>query len=169
MIPGFDRDLAVAQILRGQDPAHRHPAIPEAVAAVIVPRLLEQPALENLFACSWDHAAERLVSARWICRGSRDRVVFQHGDLEPGEVAIHNHPGPCWPESPVPSDDDLEAASRLLAKGIGSALITNDLSRFLLLQPPRLPRVAFQQHHWRLGGERFGLTLHYTTTQEITP
>lgn len=163
VLPDFDRDLAAANIAKGLDVAHRHPAIPEAAAAVIVPRLLEHPALENLFACRWDPTTERLVDARWICRGSPSRVAFMLGDFAPGEVAVHNHPGATWPECPIPSEADLDAGANLIQRGVGTAIISNCLGRFVLLHPPRPPVHVAEYRSWRLGTERLGLTLYHTT------
>lgn len=148
--------------LTGLDPAVRHPAITAEAAEVLARRIMEAPHLENYWRATWDHVGERILTAEWLGRGTRDRVLFIPAEIDPGDMMIHNHPGPVSNEL-APSQTDIEAASGSLAdRGSGFAIVNNDLSRFLLVRPPRVPITGTETRFWQLGRPAWRLTLSRT-------
>lgn len=154
---------ARAIALTGLDATVRHPAITAEAADVLVRRIAEAPHLENYWRATWDHVGERILTAEWLGRGTRDRVLFIPNEIDPGDVLLHTHPGLVSNEL-APSTADVEAASGSLAeRGSGFGIINNNLSRFLLVRPPRVPITGtVETRQWHLGRPAWRLTLSRT-------
>ncbi len=151
----------------GLNDARRHRAISPEAAAVIVHRLSEAPLLENAFRCGWDAATETITSATWLCRGTPSEVNFLRDDLLPFSVVVHNHPGMA--ESLTPSEVDVESAASLAVRSVGFAIVNNDLSQFLLVQPPRPSAVLEERKTWHLGPRQWGFTFSRVTLRRVFP
>lgn len=77
-------------------------------------------------------AKGKVSEVRVLARGNRHAAPAIVGIPRPGEVVIHNHPdGPL-----TPSDADLEVASLLGNRAVGSYIVDNDFAQLYVVVEP---------------------------------
>lgn len=89
---------------------------------------------EVLFVGHVDHEGT-IVGVEVYARGSEAAVAAPAEFCERGDIVIHNHPS----GSLRPSNADVAVASRLAEQGIGSAIVSNDVSEIYVLVEPVAP------------------------------
>ena len=93
--------------------------------------------LELTFSCAWDPEARLITAPRLVFIGSSDMTRNLRQDAVPGEILLHNHP--ATPTGLlVPSHEDCEHAIHYALEGIGSAIVSSDLSQLVMLREPPL-------------------------------
>jgi len=86
-------------------------------------------------------AGGKVREVRVLARGNRQAVPAILNVPRPGEVVIHNHPTAPL----VPSDADLQVASAIGNRGVGSYIVDNEMTRVYVVvepwieeEPPRI-------------------------------
>lgn len=70
-----------------------------------------------------------------LARGSKSRVPAIISDLKPGNMVIHNHPS----GNLEPSAADIRQAARIGERGIGFAIIDNQVENIYVVVEPKIP------------------------------
>ena len=71
--------------------------------------------------------ARELVDPRAVSRGNRSAVLVAARDAPAGGLVLHNHPS----GNLEPSEPDLAVAAALYERGLGSAIVDNEVGRLL--------------------------------------
>ncbi len=82
-----------------------------------------------------DLKSEMVTDFNVLARGNSNMVPAILSDLRPGQVIIHNHPS----DDLRPSGADIRIASKMGEKGIGFAIIDNQVKNIYVVVEPRLP------------------------------
>lgn len=83
-----------------------------------------------------------LVDPRAVSRGNRSAVLVAAKDAPVGAVVLHNHPS----GNLEPSEPDLAVAAALYERGLGTAIIDNEVTRLYVVVEPPAPRIVEPLH-----------------------
>ncbi len=85
---------------------------------------------------SIDRESFRINDYNILARGNAHMVPAILSDLRPGQVIIHNHPSGDL----TPSGNDIGVAARVGERGIGFAIINNNVDEIYVVVEPKLPK-----------------------------
>ncbi len=83
-----------------------------------------------------DYNNGKIVDCNILARGNENMVPAIVTDLKPGTIIIHNHPSGDL----TPSAADIRLASRMGNKGIGFAIINNQVDDIYVVVEPKIPK-----------------------------
>ncbi|QTL98403.1 DEAD/DEAH box helicase [Iocasia frigidifontis] len=92
---------------------------------------------QEIFLVGFINEENRIIDYHLLARGNEGMVPAIVNDLKPGNIIIHNHPSGDL----RPSAADIRLASVMGNKGIGFAIINNNLSEIYVVVEPKQPHV----------------------------
>lgn len=103
---------------------------------------------EVYFVAKIDIEEKKVCSFEVRARGNRRMVPALLADLNPGQLIIHNHPsGNLDPSAP-----DIRLASKMGEKGIGFAIINNEVNDIYVVVEPKKPEKKVSLNYEKLHG-----------------
>lgn len=97
---------------------------------------IKEAAEQEIFVLGYiDKKTKKVNDYNLLARGNSNMVPAIISDLKPGSIIIHNHPSGDL----TPSAADIRVASRTGNKGIGFAIINNELTDIYVVVIPKIP------------------------------